>query len=201
MLILAGCADVPQPFDLDHPRVMAVRIDPPSIAFGESARVDVLITDPTALPHVADPATVTISAPGGMTFERDAQGWRVIAAAMVDVIVPIAVTVETSGGVLVAEKSIAIGAPAANPAAPVITLDGEVRELTIASGRDALLAVTPSDPLLSYRWFSSVGDLTGYTRAEASLEPLRGTIGTIVVVVRDQAGGTAWTIAPAEVLP
>ncbi len=214
--LLVGCDDVPQPFDLDHARVMAVRIDPPALAPEDRARIDVLVTDSSAQPRIADPATVTVEAVIGVTVGRDDDGWFATAptaaqltalrvalgvADGADVVVPLALTIATVDGVLPAQKTLALGTRADNPAAPAITLDGAVGALVMTPGRDAALAVAPSVAALSYRWFSSVGDLTGYTRAEARLDPVRGAEGHVVVVVRDQVGGTAWTIATASVLP
>jgi hypothetical protein len=59
----------------------------------------------------------------------------------------------------------------------------------------------PVDAAFSYRWFSSVGELIGYTRPEARLEPDQERTGVVGVVVRDQAGGTAWTIIDVAVAP
>lgn len=192
VVVVAACADVPQPFDLDHARIMAVRIDPPAIAAGERARIDVLITDSTATPRVADPGDVAIEAPG-LTLERDAQGWSVVAPP-ITAVVPLALTVTTVDGPLAGQKTIGFGARADNPAPPSFGVPA------LVAGREAALAVDEPGAELSYRWFSSVGDLTGYTRAEATLEPIAAS-GYLVVVVRDQAGGTAWTITGAEVAP
>lgn len=191
-LVVAACADVPQPFDLDHARIMAVRIDPPAIADGERARIDVLVTDSAATPRIADPLDVTIDAPG-LTIERDELGWFVIAPP-IEGIVPLALAVITTDGPLAGQKTIAFGERANNPAPPSFSIP------ELVAGRETTLAVEAPDPELSYRWFSSVGDLKGYTRSQASIDPIAAS-GFLVVVVRDQAGGVAWTIAPAEVAP
>jgi hypothetical protein len=216
--VIGGCEDVPQPFDLDHARIMAVRVEPPALAAGERARVDVLVTDSSVVPRVADAAAFTLASPGGATVVREADGWYVeapgseVLAAMrdalalapdADVIVPLAIDVATPDGALAAQKTIALGTPAANPAVPAILVDGvaPAGAATLAPGRDAVLATPSPGADLSYRWFSSVGDVTGYTRAEATLEPVPGAAGHLALVVRDQAGGTAWTLVPAAVEP
>ncbi|MEO8704543.1 MAG: hypothetical protein ABI867_31100 [Kofleriaceae bacterium] len=212
LAVLAACEDVPQPFDLDHARVMAVRIEPPAIAAGATARIDVLVTDSSAEPREAGPDAIAVDA-HGLALARDAGGWTVTAPdeaglvqlraalavpAAAPLVVPIELVVDTPDGPLVAQKTIELGAAAENPAPPAITLDGALADpLAIPLDRRSFLGVDPEDPALAYRWFSSVGDLVGYTRAEARIEPDTAAAGLIIVVVRDQAGGTAWTIVPA----
>jgi hypothetical protein len=199
-VVLVGCTDVPLPYELDHARVMAVQVDPPTIGPGDRARIHVLVTDGTSGPRVADPATVGMTAPG-IAVERDEMGWSVTAPDVsVDAIVPLAIDVETDGGTLTAQKTVALGTSAPNPSAPPILLDGEARALAIPPRRESTLSVAAEEGL-SYRWFSSVGELTGYTKAEVRLDPDEGARGFIVLVVRDQMGGTAWAIANAEVTP
>jgi hypothetical protein len=174
IIVLAACEDVPQPYDLDHARVMAVRVDPPAIAPGERATVEVLVTDSAAVPYVATDVSM-----------------REVVAGPEPGVVLLDIHVGTADGPLVVQKALTIGERRENPAAPVITTP-----LAFTDGEKVTLEVAAPDPLLVYRWFSSVGDLTGFTTAAARLDPKAGE-GFIVVVARDAAGGTAWTIAPA----
>jgi hypothetical protein len=196
LVFLLGCADVAEPFELDHPRVMAVRLTPPGLASGETARIDVLVTDDEAGPRVAAPDDVEVTTVFGVPIARDDEGWLVTADDR-EGIVSLDIRARVGGEDLHAQKTVALGAHADNPAAPAIV--GALTEL--APDRDVVLAPELIDPMLSYRWFSSIGDLSGYTRPEVTLEPIAGARGTIGLVVRDQAGGTAWVLAPAEVLP
>ena len=215
-LLVGACADVPQAFELDHARVMAVRVDPPALAPGERAGISVLVTDADAGPRVADTAAVRVTSPFDGLVARTEAGWEVTAPSSeqlavarmqlgladdADVIAPLALEVTFDGAAFTAQKTVAFGRRAENPVAPAISHDGAVGPCNFDAGRDIELSVTPVVDELSYRWFSSVGDVTGYTRAEASLEPLRGTTGAIGVVVRDQVGGTAWAFVPAAVAP
>ncbi len=220
LLGLVGCADVAQPFDLDHARVMAVRIDPPAIAAGETAIIDALFTDSTITPRVAAPMALDVALPPEAAafadhLVRTADGWQLTApdaatlataraqaglAAEAPLIVPLALTIATADGPLAAIKTVALGASAANPSAPAILLDGAAGPLTLHPATEARLAVAAPDDDHDYRWFSSVGDLVGYTRADARIAPLEVGAGWIVVVARDQAGGVAWTVAPAAVV-
>ena len=195
LLVLVGCADVAQPYELDHPRVMAVRIDPPAIASGDTARIELLVTDLDG-PRVAPPSEVEIAVPFGASVGRDDEGWFVTAGA-VDTLVALDITVQLVGQPATVQKTFAIGERAENPPRPKII--GQLVE--IPAGRDAAFTPEVVDEALSYRWFSSIGDLEGFTRAEVTLDPIAGAAGEIALVVRDQAGGTAWEIAAATVTP
>lgn len=193
-LLLVGCADVAEPYELEHPRVMAVGVTPPGLAAGETARIDILVTDADG-PRVADPNEVEISSDFGLAITRD-DGWHITADGRSS-IVAFDVRVQVGAELLAAQKTLAFGAHADNPPAPVIA--ASVAE--IPADRDYVLTPEVIDPAWSYRWFSSIGELTGYTRPEATLEPIAGAEGAIALVVRDQAGGTSWAIQPAAVQP
>ncbi|MCX5748129.1 MAG: hypothetical protein NT062_37190, partial [Proteobacteria bacterium] len=114
-------------------------------------------------------------------------------------VVPLTLTLTTPDATLVATKVVALGVHADNPPAPQILRDGTRQAIALTVGVEAGLIVEGALPDHAYRWFSSVGDLVGYTRAEATVTPAIATTGWIVVVDRDATGGTAWTIAPATV--
>jgi hypothetical protein len=220
-----GCEDVPQAFDLDHARIMAIRAEPPALAPEATAAIDVLFTDSSIEPRVAAPDAITIRLPAEAAafadyLVRTADGWRLTApdAATIDAIraslglaaddplaVPLEFELATADGPLTAVKLVTIGATAANPAAPAIMIDGTPGAAAVQTGIDAELAASPTagDDHV-YRWFSSVGELDGFTRPTATLspelEPPR-TTGHLAVVVRDAAGGVAWTIVPIAVAP
>ncbi len=195
LFVLVGCADVAQPYELEHARVMAVGVTPPGLAAGETAGIEILVTDGNG-PRIADPVDVELSSDLGLAITRDATGWHVTADDRSS-IVAFDVRVKVGAERLTAQKTLAFGAHTDNPPAPVIT--GSVE--SIPADRDLVLAPEVIDPAWSYRWFSSVGDLTGYTRAESTLEPIAGASGALALVVRDQAGGTSWVITPATVEP
>ena len=77
LLGLVGCADVPQPFELDHARVMAVRMEPPALAPDAVGRIDVLVTDAERGPRLADPTAFVVTAPAGIEVTQAATGWEV----------------------------------------------------------------------------------------------------------------------------
>lgn len=214
--VLAACEDVPQPYELDHTRVMAIRVAPPALAPGSAALVEVLVTDAERGPRLAEPAGVQVTAPAGLQVAQTASGWEVTAPseselvalrsaldlpADADVIVPLEIAVEVGDQVLVGSKTVAFGTEAANPAAPAILVDGVPAGVRMRLRSTSLLAVDAPDAALSYRWFSSIGDLIGYTTSTVRFDDPLPAEGMIGVVVRDQAGGVAWTLVPAEVQP
>lgn len=222
LMLASACADVPQPFELDHARVLAVRIDPPALPPGGTARIDVLITDSSSSPRVATPDLLSVRLPaeiggaGDQLIARTETGWQVTApdaatiaairarstiAPEAPLVIALEIDVDTLDARLHATKTLAIGEPATNPAAPTILLDGSAGALTAHRGTTMRLAVAAPDPEHDYRWFSSIGDLTGFTRPEADLDPSDVAGGVLVVVERDQVGGTAWAIAAAAVAP
>lgn len=202
LLVAAGCTDVPMPFELEHTRVMAVRLDPPAVAAGERSTVEVLVTDATDGARVASAAQVTVTSPAPLAIEQTGDGWVVTAPPQLpdgELVVPLEITIDTDDGPLSAQKTLALGTTARNPEAPAILQDGVPAPTVMPPDTDVVLTVDGASAELSYRWFSSVGDLTGYTRMSATLEPAPGARGQLGVVVRDQAGGTAWTLVDAEV--
>ncbi|MDX2088839.1 MAG: hypothetical protein SFX73_13360 [Kofleriaceae bacterium] len=198
--------------------MMAVRLEPSSLAPGATARVDVLVTDSSAEPRLARPDEVEVSVPAAASdfaglVRANADGWTVTApdaatlatlrtatglAPDALVLAPLELTIRLPEGPLFATKVVALGAHADNPPPPVILVDG-VAGRTLMPFRDELqLSVASPVAEHTYRWFSSIGDLAGYTRPEATLEPLDRSRGTVAVVVRDHAGGTAWSIERVE---
>ena len=204
-VVLGACESVPEPYELDHTRVMAIRAEPPAITSGERARIDVLVTDDTTGPRVADADDVTIASTAEAPVSREEDGWYVACLDSNPRVATVSVAIVSGDEALIATKTIAFGSHADNPAAPAILHDGQTGTLAIEARADVMLATDPApavdDDTLSYRWFSSVGEIVGYTRPEAKLKPSRNSSGQIWLVVRDQAGGVAWTAEPASVAP
>jgi hypothetical protein len=202
--LVGACTDVPLPYELEHTRVMAVRLEPPSLGPSERATIDVLVTDAIAGARVAAGAQLAVTSPAPITITFADGQWSVTAPSLLPsdtLVIPLDISISTDTDTLTAQKTLALGATGRNPIAPVILQDGVQAPAVMDPDRDVILDVDGALPDLSYRWFSSVGELTGYTRARATLEPEAGARGQLGVVVRDQAGGTAWTLVDAEVAP
>ena len=121
-LALIGCNDLSQRWELDHARVLAVRMSAPGLAPGATATVDALVVDDAGVPAVVTPRLVALATPGDaavLTVAPADGGWTVTAgdaaaiaaaraAAGLTADQPLAITV---GAV------VALGVPLALPAA------------------------------------------------------------------------------------
>lgn len=217
--LAAGCADVTEPYELDHARVIAVRTEPAVLAPGERGTVAMLVTGvdgPRAV--AADDFTVSVPEPlaAVVPVVRTADGWTVEApdadevaavrsalgvAADQPVAVPLTATTTVDAVALTARKWTEIAATTANPTIAGIAVDGvAATTVRVRAGSSPELTVThDAGPTAVVRWLSSVGDLARYQSTTATLDAAAPARGAIVVVVRDARGGVAWHIVPAEV--
>ncbi|MBK7074702.1 MAG: hypothetical protein IPH44_20635 [Myxococcales bacterium] len=217
---LAGCNDLSQRWELDHARVLAVRLSAPGLAPGGVATVDALVVDDAGAPTVvaprlvgladsADAAVVTV-APGGGGWTVTAGDAAAIAAARAAAGLtddqPLAITLGTivtiAGVDHVATKQVRLGEALVNPPTPVIHVDGVAATDTpapVAFDRDVALTlggVTPADEL-AFDWLTSTGALTHSETAAATLTlaPDDARTGHVVAIVRSDGGGAAWATA------
>lgn len=249
--LLGGCADdVAEPYELTHPRVLAIRTEPAVLPAGSDGRLDVLFTDGSAPPRLATAGELALAlAPAidealghpdpATLFTRERDGWRLHApdeatlaaaraqlglAAGAAVPLPVDVTVDltldatrdpaAAAAPLMAQKVVSFGTFVGNPDAPQISIAGQPATATtsLPSGSEvslraevpaASLAGPPDD--VTYRWFSSVGELRHYTQPLALIETdaeEASREATLLVVARTQAGGVSWnfvSLIPAAV--
>lgn len=217
--VIVGCADVTQPYELDHPRVIAVRTEPATLAAGDRGRIEVLVTGAGG-PRVAPSSTVTVSVPAPLAalveVARDGETWTVTAPGMEQLTaaraalalpaeqplaLPLELATEVDGVELIAQKWVVVGATVANPAITSVTVDGAAAATArVRAGSTPQLAVAHdagADAVV--RWLSSVGDLEDYQTSTATLDATTAATGALVVVVRDRKGGASWQIVPAVV--
>lgn len=212
-----GCSDLSQRWELDHARVLAVRLSPPGLSAGERAAVDVLVGNDAGEPAVIAASAVAVAASDAdlgqaITVAVVDGGWVVIAgdaaalaaagataAQPLDVDLTLDVTVD--GHLLTALKSVRLGAAAANPAVPAIEVEGAAAGATIdlAIGDELALGLSGlggGDDLI-FDWFTSTGTLRRSETATATLEIAAAdpASGHVVAVVRSPDGGVAWTSA------
>ncbi len=223
-LALAGCNDLSQRWELDHARVLAVRMSAPGLAPGATATVDALVVDDAGVPAVVPPRLVALATPGDaavLTVAPADGGWTVTAgdaaaiaaaraAAGLTADQPLAITlgaVVTLGGVdRVATKQVRLGEALANPPTPVIHVDGVAAgeaPAPVAIDRDVALTldgVTPADDL-AFDWLTSTGTLTYSETAAATLTLAAddAPTGHVVAIVRSEVGGAAWATATIAV--
>jgi hypothetical protein len=151
--LCTGCADdVAEPYQLTHPRVLAIRAEPAVIPAGTTARLDVLFTDGAAPPRLATTEELTFTLPPELDqpalaglLAREPQGWVVrspdeatLAAARAQLElpagapVPLPIDVAVDGAShspnaepLLAQKIVSFGTIVGNPEPPVLTLDDQ----------------------------------------------------------------------------
>lgn len=219
VMLAIGCADVTEPYELAHARVIAVRTEPAALAPGEAGTVAALVTGVDG-PRVVAAADVAVNVPPELapfvTVARSPDAWTVVAPpaaqlaglraalqipAAEPIAVPLTITTTVDGVALVAHKWTVVDATAPNPTIAGVALDGVAAPvLHAAAGSTPRLSVThDAGPDAVVRWLSSVGELAQYQSADATLDAAAPARGAIVVVVRDARGGVAWQIVPAEV--
>jgi hypothetical protein len=220
---LPGCSDLSQRWELDHARVLAVRLSTPGLAAGDSAAVDVLICDDDGVPSVVAPSLVSFSPTvdpdraAAVSIVATANGWSVVAAseAMIErarvaaaldpeqpLAVQLAVQVQVGGATATALKTVRLGQRATNPSAVVIAVDGvsQSGDGPQAIDRDVALTLLPAVQAedLAVDWLTSTGKLSQSETATARLEIAAGdpSSGHVVALLRRDDGGVTWaTIA------
>lgn len=199
-LSLVACADT-EKGRLDHAQIFAVRAEPPHVAPGQQARIDLLAGDDSGAVYEAEPETlVADTAAGPLSVERTADGWFVTAGAIPGLAM-LNVTLTIDGVVWRADKALVVTEPAANPRVAAMLVDGTASsELVAAAGtKPALTALGEGQEPLTYAWYSSVGDLELYRQPTAILDAAEPADGQLLLVVRDGVGGVSWQLLPARV--
>ncbi|MEZ4398467.1 MAG: hypothetical protein R3B06_00505 [Kofleriaceae bacterium] len=213
-LAAGACTDLSQRWELDHARVLAVRLSSPGLAPGEAATVDALVSDATGTPALATPTLVAeVGASGAVAVAAAPGGWTVTAgdaaaiaaartAAGLTADQPLDVTLGAQfvidGVDLVATKRVRLGEAIANPPTPTIAVDGQVvTDAATISGvgtTTLTLGGVTLDDTLAVDWLTSTGALTNSETASATLELVAADprTGHVVVLVKSDAGGAAW---------
>lgn len=178
-LFAAACDDSQAMALLDHPQILAVRAEPPAVAAGGEAHIDVLASDSTGAVFVVDQGMV--SAPPEIPAGQP-------------VAMPIEVSLTIEGETLLASKSLVVGVQADNPAVAKLGVPDEVPPDSETALRVAAAGGTGE---LSYARYTSLGTLEGYRSREATLVAGdEAGDGLVLVVVRDAQGGVDWLSAP-----
>ena len=196
-LALAACDAAPELARLDHSQILAVRAEPPAVAPGQRAKIELLAGDDAGNVYEADPDTLDA---GPLAVERTADGWYVTAGATPE-IATLEVSLAIDGVQWRATKSLVVNAPAENPKINSMQIDGAASaELVAAAGtKPSLTVVGEGKEPFKYAWYSSVGDLEKYRQPTAILDAAEPAEGHVVIVVRDAAGGVSWQMLPARV--
>lgn len=225
-LLAAGCTDLSQRWELDHARVLAVRLSAPGLAAGEAATIDALVVDDAGAPAVLTPTAASLTVGAGqpaaapVTIAPAEAGWTVVAgdaaaiaaarvaAGLTDdqpLDVAFGAVFSIGDGSFIATKRVRLGEALANPPAPTIRVDGAVAAGVVTIARDREIALTADgladDPSLEIAWLTGTGALTYSQTARATLEVAADdpAAGHVVVVVRSDTGGVAWATAEVAV--
>ncbi len=215
-MVSACTNDVDPAWQLDHDRVIAVRVTPNRIGLGETARLDALLGRKGLAPIEVAPDMVEVVSPARLADALRGPGpeWTVatpsdaeLAAARAeidlaaDAPVPLQLRMTFAPNGLVARKVVWLGEHADNPVLAAAFIDGTDRNaaasLTVARNVAVPLAVD-FDSRFNINWLTSCGTMHDFDLSKAYLrvEPGDPTSGTLGVVVRDEAGGVAWRLWP-----
>ncbi len=212
VLACAGCVDAGDPpWQLDHDRIVAVRSEPPAILPGEVARIDALLAHAGGPTTTEVPSSATAAgAPADLFtavhfnidhWEIDGPDDAKLAQARAelglaaDAPVPLEVSLQFPGP-LYATKIVVLGASYANPTASV-EIDGAAAptSIALAAHREVSLRV---DAQIA-RWFTSCGELRDHDEPTATLVTAGACTGELVIIVRDNRGGTFWQAFPLAI--
>ncbi|CAN5694359.1 hypothetical protein BH11MYX1_BH11MYX1_31460 [soil metagenome] len=217
LLCLAACTgNVDPAWELDHDRVIAVKMEPPRLQPGESSTMTALIGHKGAPPDEQAPITAVVDSPSGLAsaLAQTSTGWTVTAPPDADLAaartelglassdpVPLRVKLTFPTNDPVAYKIVWLSDSAANPVIDPITIDGMdalmETSLTVAA-QTKIPAVVAFDETYDINWLTSCGTMHDFDLAKAYLkvEPGDSQSGTFAVVVRDLRGGVAWHLWP-----
>lgn len=219
-----GCTDdLDPPWQLDHDRIVAVRVEPPGITSG-SAVVDGLLSIKGEGTRVAPPEAALVVSPMALAgaLVNDAGTWRVVMPSEQEMVAareelglpagsPVAMLVGVGwlGTELKATKTVLLGVDHQNPSVD----SARIAEARDAEGQlmleqtelviDAMtethfrveLAAPEDDDVV---WLTSCGTMHDFDLPESfiTIEDEDPTEGELAVVVRDERGGVAWRVWP-----
>jgi hypothetical protein len=199
--LLAGACAEPEAARLDHAQILAVRTEPAHVAPGGVARIDVLAGDDAGAVFVTSPDELAATGAGWpLRVEHTPDGWFVTAGDAPG-IASLDVAVAIDGVSWRAHKALVVGEPADNPRVAAMQIDGTSQDELVAplGTKPELTAIGLGREPLTYAWYTSVGELERYRQPTAALDASDAGEGTIVLVVRDGAGGVGWHLLPARV--
>ena len=152
VLFALGCSEFRDPGDLHYARALAVRADPPRIAPGERARIELLVTGDDGIPLVRPPDGVAPAAPqpgqpapppqAAQLISQENGSWYVTAPPAevlaqlrqalglppesdAPIPLPLAISLTVEGQPRPSEKVVWLGGSAANPSITAMSVDGQ----------------------------------------------------------------------------
>ena len=214
-LALAACGgDIDTAWQLDHDRLIAVRVTPARIAVGEIAELDGLVGFDGQPPLQASPDMAAVISPTVLASSLMQQGTRWVVTAPgesrldqarteleLEPGAPVPLRVRVWFGDKVGLKIVWLGEHADNPLLDPILVNGvdagSEPALVVGQQVDVPLAVDFDDSYV-VNWLTSCGTMHDFDlpRAYLRVEPEDPKSGSFAVVVRDSFGGVAWRVWP-----
>lgn len=214
-LVGGACTgDLPEPFDLDHTRIVAVQATPPGILSGETSTLVSLLATEGATTHEAPPEEAIVVSPLSLASALAPDGSSVtapdeaaLAAARTELglmptePVPLRVAVSYNGRALVATKIVILGEARSNPSIDSATINGmrlaDLSAITIDAAAETRLAVDATT-LDAPSWLSSVGTVHDYDQPTAYITVDTKDLidGEFALVYRDAKTGVTWRVWP-----
>ena len=214
----SACDNLNQSWELDHARVIAVRVEPPSLAPGQQGKITALVVSEDGTPSEISPAIAIVPTEDPVVnaaIKIELGTWKVtagdanaIAAARAAAQVAADKPFQIQIGARFAwdnvtrdvAKTVGLGeSTASNPPTPVLTLDGAplTTPPTLERGKKYQFAMSnfAADPMLAFHWAVSTGILTKSETAGAELEIDDTAIAGpahLLVTVRNLTGGVSW---------
>jgi hypothetical protein len=213
LVVLGACAgDADPPWQLDHDRIVAVRVSPPHLPSGARGTVDALIAragDTTVVsPPIGVQAAVAVPGlegavqPDGSIVAPDEAHLAIARQALhLEAGAPVPLQIGAAFGAqpLIGTKVVWLGDTGDNPAMPAVTVNGAAPgdALVIAPDVDVPMSVD-ADPMWKVTWLTSCGTLHDDDEHAAFVHVLPDDpmAGELAVVVRDVTGGVVWRTWP-----
>jgi hypothetical protein len=225
--LLVGCnADLDEPWDLNHDRIIAVRANPPRILPGETSTIDLLLgfSEMPVVERGPDLAMVVSPMSLADTLRPDNGGWVVtapseerLAAARVELElepgapVPLMVGVAVmwpyevaavDGRTFAATKTVWLGESATNPELTGMMINNTAPgdALVVPKEDKVPLFVEADDTIDIVNWLTSCGEMHDFDLHAAYLKvlPDQPQEGQLAVVKRDDKGGVSWRVWPIQ---
>ncbi len=225
ILALVGCnADLDEPWQLAHDRIIAVRANPPRILPGEQATIDMLLGFDEGPVVERGPDFVNVVSPMSLADTVELGTWKVtapseerLAAARTELGLMPGAPVPLQLGVAAkwpypvespdpsgfgATKVIWLGESATNPELSGMLINGNDApagtELVVPKEDKVPLFVEADDKVDIVNWLTSCGEMHDFDLHSAYLKvlPEQPQDGQLAVVKRDAKGGVTWRVWP-----
>jgi len=213
LFALAGClGDIDPEWQLDHTRIVAVRATPPHIPAGATSQLDMLVATKGATTSMPAPDGVIVVSPmslagalSGTTVTAPSEDQLAAARTELGLMpgtpVPLQLGIAYAG--LAATKTVFLGDSADNPVLTNVTIGGAPAPapgemITVPPDTDVHMSVEADDTRMLVDWLTSCGTMHDFDLHASYIHVLPDDpqTGELVLELRDEAGGVAWSVWP-----